>query len=111
MRLDTTSGQLAGNIDVPDDMAVKRRVAGAALEVIVPAGYLKQPSGVAFHGGVVLVADHATSLLHAFAPDGTEVWRFDTGLPRGTLAGIAVAPDGRLYMTDMQTSAIYRLDP
>ncbi len=111
VRLDTTSGSPAGTIEVPDDMAVKQRVAEATLEVVVPEGRLQRPSGVAVHAGVVLVSDNATSRVYGFAPDGTQIGRVDTGLPKGSLAGIAVAPDGRLYLADMLTSAVHRLDP
>ena len=56
-------------------------------------------------------ADHATSELHAFDLDGTHLRSLDTGLPEGTLSGIEVGPDGRLWFVEMGEGAVYRVDP
>ena len=78
----------------------------------MPAGdVLVEPSGLALHDGVLYVADHATSELHAFDLDGTHLRSLDTGLPEGTLSGIEVGPDGRLWFVEMGEGAVYRVDP
>ena len=33
------------------------------------------------------------------------------GLPAGSLAGFTFGPDGKIYLVDLVSSRVYRLDP
>ncbi len=111
-RLDTTSGTIGGNATPNlDALKVCKLMKDAVIEDVVPAGQLDAPSGLALTEDSLYVSDNATSLLHAFALDGTPLRSLDTGLPSGSLAGIAVGPDDKLYLTDKLTGRVYRIDP
>lgn len=64
------------------------------------SGLLRQPSGLLLHGGMILVGDHATGLVHAFTPAGKRVNTLDTGLGKGRLTGLTAGPDGALFFLD-----------
>lgn len=109
--LDTATGVENGTVPSNDGLLVRARMQDAKLEVIVPAGTLERPSGIALSQNVLFVTDSATSLVHAFSRDGDHVGSVETGLPAGTLAGVAVGPDDRLYLSDLATGNAYRLEP
>ena len=52
-----------------------------------------------------------TSKIHAFKTDGTPIRSLDTGLPPGSLAGLAVSPEGVLFFVEKPTSKVFRIDP
>jgi sugar lactone lactonase YvrE len=113
LRLDPNTGRNGEPMRCDDDQLDFEVpvVEGASFEVVVAGGSLELPSGIALLGGALYVSDNATSRITAFTLDGREIASLDTGLPAGTLAGIAIGPDGRLYFTDMKTSAIRRIEP
>jgi DNA-binding beta-propeller fold protein YncE len=84
---------------------------GAKVTELVPPGLLSKPSGLALHGDVLYVTDNATSSIYAFDTSGKLLLQLDTELPAGTLAGIAVGPDDKLYFTDQHTGGVSRIDP
>lgn len=109
--LDTNTGTEAADLFIQDAFFVKKRMDGASLTEIVPPGQLEAPSGIALADGVLFVSDHATGKIHAFSRDGQPVRTLDTGLPPNTLAGIALGPDQKLYLVDMATSRVRRIEP
>jgi hypothetical protein len=111
VRLDIDSGTRGADVPALDPIAVHVAIDGATLEEIVPPGMLTTPSGVALASGKVLVTDNATSRIHWFEHDGTPLGSFDTGLPPGSLAGITVGPDGKIYVSDVLTGNAYRIEP
>ncbi len=112
VKLDTQSGTPSGNLTpVYEPLADASNIQGAVLTEFLAPGLLEQPSGLAWHDDVLFVTDHATSLIHAFGPDGTLLRSLDTGLPTGTLGGITFGPDNRLYFANMRTGSIHRIDP
>ena len=112
VRLDTLSGTETVD-DGPgyEPLANFWVVEGAELVELVPPGVMEMPSGLAVHDGVIYVSDTDTSKIHAFDKEGTLLRSLDTGLPAGTLAGMDVSPAGVLYLSNMQTGEIYRIDP
>jgi len=56
------------------------------------------------------VTDNATSRIWWFELDGSPLGSLDTGLPVGSLSGIAVGPDGKLYLSDLLSGLAYRLE-
>lgn len=110
LRVRLGTGVPDGDVPTLDPISVHERMTGTTFdEVPVPAGLLVAPSGVALKGNLIFVSDNATSQLHAFSRDGTLVQSLDTGLPKGSLAGIAVAPSGAVYLTDLLTGRAYRV--
>jgi hypothetical protein len=94
-----------------DFLSVFDEIDGATLVELVAAGMLEAPSGLVLHAGLLFVSDNAKGMLHAFDREGKLVRSLDTGLPAGSLAGLAIGPDDRLYLADMPSGTVYRVDP
>lgn len=111
VRLSPGTGEISGPIsDNYDALRVAARIEGAELSEFASDGFVR-PSGLAIHGGVLLVTDNATSRVHALAlSDGAPLRTYDTGLAEGSLSGVAVGPDGRVYLTDLLAGSVYRVD-
>jgi len=112
LALDPKTAKESGRVRAKEKMAVSVEMDGATLTDLVPAtAGLQQPSGIALDGEILYVTDHATSRIHAFSLDGKELQKLDTGLAAGSLAGISLGPDGKLYIVDMVDSRVLRIDP
>ena len=109
-RLRIDSGTPGADLPVLEPMPVHRLMDGAVLEDVVSAGVLVQPSGVAFTSDKLVVTDHATSKLWWFDRTGAVLGSLDTGLPEGSLAGVALGPDGKVYLSDMKLGVAYRVE-
>jgi hypothetical protein len=83
---------------------------GATVITLIAPGVLQTPSGLALAGDVLYGLDNATSYIHSFARDGVAQRTFDTALPAGSLGGVVVGPDGKLYLTDLLTGSVHRVE-
>ncbi|MGC4094811.1 MAG: hypothetical protein QM756_44215 [Polyangiaceae bacterium] len=110
VRLNVDTGTRGADIVVIDPMAAHYSVDGALLEEVVAPGHLELPSGLALVGEYLLVTDNATSRVHWFDRDGRPQGSLDTGLKPGSLAGIRVGPDGKLYLADLLSGNAYRVE-
>ena len=110
VRLAIDSGTPGANIVALDPIAVHVQMDGATLDEIVPPGTLNAPSGVAFSDDTLIVTDNATSKIWWFGRDGAVKGSVATDLPAGSLAGVAVGPDGKLYVSDLKTGQAYRVE-
>jgi hypothetical protein len=111
LRMDITSGTPIGEVEKEyDGMPIHQRMGGAELTVFVAPDVLETPSGIAFHQGIVLVTDNATGTIHVFDRDGTSLRTFTTGLPAAALGGITVGPDERVYVTNLATGQVLRVE-
>lgn len=110
LSLDIASGVPGPDVPTLDPIPVHRRMDGATLEEVVAPGVLSAPSGIALSGDRLIVTDNATSRIWWFALDGSVVGSLDTGLPAGSLSGVAVGPDGKLYLSDLLTGTAYRVE-
>jgi len=108
--LDIDSGTRGGDVLEYDAMPVHVAMLGAELVELVTPGTLERPSGIALRGGALFVTDNATSMIDAFDTAGELLASFDTRLPAGTLAGIAIGPDGKAYLSDLGNGKVYRVD-
>jgi sugar lactone lactonase YvrE len=60
---------------------------------------------------VLYVTDNATSRIYSFdTSSGRLLKTLDTGLPAGSLAGIAMGPDAMLYITNLLTGGVHRVE-
>jgi hypothetical protein len=111
VRLDTTSGRDEGTLptDDPQMPEVTVRV-GTSLHELVPPGVLEAPSGIALEGDILYITDNGASLILAVDLEGKVLGSLDTGLPRGTLAGITIGPDGRAYLADVLRGVVRRVE-
>ena len=111
LAVDTSTGQDEGRILTPDpQLQDPRLMGGASFTELVSPGNLEVPSGIAVFGEYVIVSDTLTSLIHVFDAEGEEVTALDTGLPSGSLAGIEVGPDGKLYGVNWNEASVFRIE-
>ena len=93
-----------------DELQTAHAVDGAALVEVVATGTLTAPSGIELYQGLLYVSDNATSRIYAFDLDGNLVRQLDTGMPPGTLAGLAFGSDDLLYFVDKPKAMVYRIE-
>jgi hypothetical protein len=90
---------------VLEPLVVHRNVDGATLAEVVSPGVLAQPSGLTFVDDVLIVTEPSGGIFF-FDRDGQNLGKFETGLT--SLSGVALGPDGMLYVADRMTGA-YRV--
>lgn len=83
---------------------------GALVKTLVPSGVLQKPSGLTLVDDVLYVTDNATSRIYGFDTNGQLLKALDTGLPAGSLAGIAMGPDQMLYVSNLLTGGVHRVE-
>lgn len=110
-KLDTLSGTPDTSFSGQEPVAARLRIEDAVITDVVPPGTLQAPSGIELHEGLLYVTDNATSRFYVFDLAGQVLRTLDTGLPPGSLAGLAFGPDGKVYFTDLLGGRIYRIDP
>lgn len=112
IKLDATSGRASGTVrPVYEPLQSNIRMVDAVVTEVVPPGLLERPSGLELRDGILYVSDNATSRIHAFDLEGNPLRSLDTGLPPGSLAGMAFSPSGVLYFVDLTNSDVYRVIP
>jgi len=111
LRLAIDDGVPGADVPTLDPIRVHRRMDGVSLEEVVTPGSLSAPSGIVLTSDGLIVTDNATSRIGWFKLDGSPLGSVDTGLPVGSLSGIALGPDGKLYLSDLLTGGAYRVEP
>ena len=69
---------------------------------------LQKPSGLELHDGLLYVSDYQSSKIFAFTLNGELVDWLDTGLPTGSLKGLAIQADGSIFAIDATSQRIVR---
>lgn len=110
MRLAIASGVPGADIPTLEAIPIHHRMDGVSLQQVVAPGSLSAPSGIALSTERIIVTDNATSRIWWFKLDGTPIGSVDTGLPAGSLSGIAIGPDDKLYLSDLLTGTAYRVE-
>ena len=89
------------------------QVQNVTIEMVIPSesGLVATPSGLDLHGDELYVADYGTGMIHAVTSTGTVIRSLDTGLGAGSLGGLTIGPDDRIYFVDMKLGRILRIDP
>ncbi len=109
--VDPSTATRVGDIATYEELHGSGEMGGATVTELVPAGALEQPSGLYFANDRLFVTDNATSRIHVFDTSGNELESLDTGLPAGSLAGITLGPDEKIYFTDMLTGRVHAVEP
>jgi len=110
LAVDPSTAQPGGPITVYEVLQSSGMMDGARVIELVPPGLLQRPSGLALANEMLYVTDNANSTIHVFDTSGKLLRVLDTGLPGGSLAGVTVGPDSKLYLTDLLTGAVYRAE-
>jgi hypothetical protein len=110
-RLAIESGVPGANLPTLEEIRVHRQMDDATFTDVVRPGVLGLPSGIAFADDKLLVTDNASSKLWWFARSGSVLGSVDTGLPAGSLGGVALGPDGKVYLSDLRLGVAYRVEP
>lgn len=108
--IDPSGARPAGDIDVYEVLHASGAMDGATLRELVRPGLLQTPSGLALADDELFVTDNATSLIYRLDIDGRPLAVLDTGLAAGSLGGVSVGPDHRLYLTDLRDGAVRRAE-
>lgn len=111
LSVDPATATPGGDIDTYEVLAGSGERVGATVVELIPPGTLQAPSGLTLVGDLLYVTDNATSVVHVFDTTGKALAALDTGLPTGTLSGIAIGPDERVYFTDLLTGSVRRIAP
>lgn len=109
-RVDPSTAQPGDDITTYEPLHASGAMNGATVTDLVPPGVLQLPSGLTLVGDVLYVTDNATSLIYAFDTAGKLQKTFDTALPAGSLAGITLGPDSKLYVADLLTGSAHRVE-
>ncbi len=111
LSVDPTTATRADNpIMVYETLQDSGEMVGATVVDLSPPGLLQQPSGLALSDGTLYVADTASSYIYVLDTSGKLQKKLNTQLPAGTLGGIVVGPDGKLYFADLSTGAVRRAE-
>jgi len=111
LSVDPSTAEPGGDITTYEPLHASGVMDGATVRELVPPGLLQQPSGLTLAGDVLYVTDNATSTIHAFdATTGKLSQTFDTALPAGSLAGVTVGPDSKLYVANLLDGSVHRLE-
>lgn len=70
---------------------------------------IELPAGLELHDGTLWMTDHATSRVLAFDTEGRLIDWVQLDRPEGHLGGIAVGPQGRVYVVDIEDQEILRI--
>jgi hypothetical protein len=105
-----STAQQGGEIDVYEELASSGRMEGAEVSVLVGSNVLQKPSGLALFKDKLYVSDNATSLVYQLDLSGKVLRIWDTALPSGSVAGIALGPDGRLYAANLLDGSVERVE-
>jgi hypothetical protein len=112
VKLDTTKGKKGASLERQNEPLADQGVMdGTDVEEVVAKGTLTAPSGLEVYNDLLYVTDTATSTFHVFDKTGKAVRTLETGLPAGSLAGMAFGPDKKLYFTDRVAGKVIRIDP
>lgn len=111
LRVDPSTATDGGTITTYEEVAGSGEKVGATVDELVSPGLLDAPSGLALGGDRLYVTDNQTGMIYAFDLEGNQKHALDTGLPAGSLSGIALGPDGLLYFTDLKSGSVRRIEP
>ena len=100
---------LGALLDAGASETVLRRVPGARIEAVTPAGVVTRPAGLIISNGLLIVSDHATGRVHVIHRDGTSLGEVDTGLGAGAIMGLVEAPGGKLWLLDGKVGRVLEL--
>jgi len=107
-RLDPSTGTPAGENTAYEVLQSNVNMSGAVVEDFATG--LVAPSGLVLaYGSLLIVSDNATSIISFFDLGLGLRESVDTGLPQGSLGGLAVGPDDRLYLANLLTGEVIRM--
>ena len=110
LSVDPSTAQPGDDIMLYEPLHASGAMDGATVKELVRPGLLQKPSGLALAGNTLYVTDNATSIVYAFDTAGKLQQTFDTALPPGSLGGVTLGPDSKLYVADLLTGSAHRVE-
>jgi hypothetical protein len=110
LRVDPSTAKAGDDIVYYELLHSSGMMVGATLRELIPAGWLQKPSGLTLAWGRLLVTDNATSRIHVFSLSGKAERVLDPHLPAGAAAGLTLGPDDRLYLANLQSGSVHRIE-
>jgi hypothetical protein len=111
LSVDPSTAERVGDIMTYEELHGSGEMGGATVTELIPPGVLELPSGLALANDRLFVTDNATSRIYVFDTDGKQLESLDTGLPAGSLAGITLGPDQKVYFTDLKSGRARAVEP
>lgn len=104
VRLDPTTATMGNTLSPNYDGCIMNYMSGAELITLVDGSaldpVLTTPSGLELVDGVLYVSDPINGRVYGFDTDGTLLDWLETGLPAGSLMGMAFDDEGSMWITD-----------
>jgi hypothetical protein len=111
--LDSTTGQLGGNVMPDYDGGTQKMVTGAESSVLIDGmtvdPVMAKPSGMELHEDKLFISDYASGRIYAFNLQGELLDWLETGFGANTVLGMTFDTEGRLYVVDHNTPQILRI--
>jgi DNA-binding beta-propeller fold protein YncE len=112
LALDTTSASKSKQLSAPEVLQQSWQMTGAKITDFIAAStnLLSAPSGLEIDGNEMWVSDNANGRISVFdMQSGNRLRYYETGI--SGLGGIAKGPDNKLYIADMASNRVLRLEP
>ena len=104
VRLDPSTATMGNNINPNYDGGIVRYMPGGTLDTIVDGTTLEpammKPSGLELVDDILFVSDPITGIVYGFDLEGNLIDWLETGLPPGSLMGMAFDDEGSMYIVD-----------
>lgn len=108
--IDTASGERGDDLHTRnEDLADYAEWVDVTWSTLIEG--LDRPGGLAMDAEHLYIGEWGTGLIHVYDLDGNSLQTLDTGLGEGALYGIEIGPDGALWVAEIATPGVYRLDP
>lgn len=109
--LDTTTGTIGSSINPNYDGSTQKMIEDASLSTFKAGAEfdLQTPSGILLHDDMIIVVDHATSIIWALDLKGNVVDWLETGIAANSLMGIDIDANGNLFVADVAANSVWRI--
>lgn len=107
--IDTASGEEGDALPVVEPGVTHTRWEGVTWGVLVEG--LDTPGGLALGPDRLYVGEHGTGVVHEYDREGGHLRSLDTGYGAAAVFGIELGPDGHLWLTEVATPGVWRIDP
>ncbi|MFN7143333.1 MAG: hypothetical protein ACK4YP_06120 [Myxococcota bacterium] len=107
--IDTATGEKGENLPVVEAGTKHYEWTGVEWGVLIEG--IDKPGGLALGDDRLYVGEWGTGVIYEYDLEGTEIRSLDTGVGAEALHGIHLGPDGKMWVAEIATPAVLRIDP